>query len=99
MRYKVTCVQCGEWDFVRINDHQHRIEVFEKVMQTPLTAGRWRPDAKWGWECGRCGNYDLLAEEEKANSRQLISGAKSRIDEIVTMLQRQPKTRFKMEAD
>jgi len=71
--------------------------LFEGGPKSSLAAARWRVDRQWGFEC-MCGNYDLLAEQEKPDLDKLLSGSPSRIVQIAEMLKAKPQLRFKMES-
>lgn len=96
-RFKVTCKECKRNDVVTIDEDRHTIMLFEKQIRTPLLSGRFRKDLNWGWECV-CGNYSLLAEEEKADFNNLVSGSPQRIADIAQMLKKPVANRFSMES-
>lgn len=94
-RYKVTCTSCGQNDVVTIDERQHLPKMYDKFARTPFTSFRYRPDEKYGWQCS-CGNYDLLADQEKKHWKDLVTGDSLRLEQIAKMLS-EPKLRFKME--
>jgi len=94
--YKVTCLNCENTDTVGVDDNNHIVFQYGKGVNTNFTAARWRPDNSWGWECV-CGNYDLLAEEEKPKFKELVSGAPMRLEQIASMLKVKNRKAFIME--
>ena|SRR3990167_11265491 len=95
-RYKITCLSCKRSDTVLIEMSGKPNILYESGPQTNLTSARWRKDSQWGFEC-ICGNYDLLAQEEKPDADKLISGSPTRILQIAKILKQKPRMRFKME--
>lgn len=95
-RYKVTCKQCKRSDIITIDDAKHQVLFYDRMINTPILASRFRGDLQWGFECV-CGNYDMLAEQEKGNFNNLVSGTPNRIAEIAAILKSPVTHRFKME--
>lgn len=92
--YKVVCLNCKQSDTVAIDDRNHIAFQYGKGVNTNITAARWRPDLKWGFEC-MCGNYDLLAKEE--DPKELVAAPEMRITEIINLLKdNKPKFGFEV---
>ena len=95
-KYRVECLNCKEGDTLTIDDSEHIVLFWEKIMLTPIKSARWRKDMKWGFEC-KCGNYDLLCEEEKPDFDKYVAGSPDRLAEITRMLNQKGVQRFKLE--
>lgn len=94
-KFTVTCLNCKQSDTVDIDNANHRVFEYGKGVNTNITSARWRKDNSWGFEC-ICGNYDLLAEEEKADFEKLVNGSPLRLAQIAEILKEHTK-RFNLE--
>lgn len=95
MRYKVTCLECGESDILTIDENQHVVTITEKVMLTPFRSFRWRGDLKWGFMC-QCGNDNRLAREEQGDFDKLVAGDPISLKQIANSLKIPDEKQFRM---
>lgn len=95
MKYKVTCLECGESD-VHSFDETHRLTFSEKILNTPLQGVRWRPDGVMGFRC-QCGNSNLLAPEEDKNFKNLVKGDPKSVKKIADSMLIPDEKQFKLE--
>lgn len=92
--YKVVCLNCKQSDTVAIDDRNHIAFQYGKGVNTNITAARWRPDLKWGFEC-ICGNYDLLAQNEDVD--KYVNAPPLRLKQIIDLLKdTKPKFNFEV---
>lgn len=85
MRYKVTCLECGESDILVIDEVQHQVVDYEGKMNTNFQSFRWRPDSQWGYFCV-CGNDNRLAPSEANDFDKLVRGDAISIKKIAASL-------------
>lgn len=102
--YKVTCLSCNGSNIAKITDYQDGkiINLNDDHKRYPdkifIISGRYRPDMEFGWECGKCGNYSLVAPQEKNDVASLVSnGSESALEKIKASLKRPNEKKFHME--
>lgn len=96
-KYRVTCRNCKGSDIIRFVNQGNQTHVFY-TNHVPIIAARYRPDLKWGFECGNCGNDSRLAYEERNNLKVLVRGAsESALEAIAKNLKRKNEDNFSME--
>lgn len=95
-RYKVTCLECGEYDVLTVDDVSHQVVDYEKKIQTPFQSFRWRGDMSWGYYCN-CGNDNRLASGEASDFDKLVAGDPVSVKNIAASLLKQDEKQFKME--
>lgn len=94
-RYKVTCLECGESDVLKIDDLNHYVGETARQFETNLYAFRWRPDQKWGFEC-KCGNDNRLAPQEADDFDNLVAGDPVTVKRIAASLLIPDEKQFSM---
>lgn len=95
-KYKVTCLNCKESDVLTINDIAHRVEDYERKMNTNFGAFRWRGDMQWGFIC-QCGNDNRLAASENTDFDKLVKGDELSMKKIAASLLIDDSKQFLME--
>lgn len=96
MRYKVTCLECNEFDIIEIDEQLHAVVDYEKKMLTPFRSFRWRGDLKWGFFC-QCGNDNRLAKSEQPEMDKLVQGDPLSIERIAQSLNIPDEKQFSMQ--
>lgn len=91
--YKVTCKKCGGNDILTVTDDR---TVFYKN-HFPIISARFRPDLKWGFECGACQNDSRLAIQEKGQLDILVKGSPDVIKTLADNLKAKNELKFSME--
>lgn len=94
-RFKVTCLNCKQFDIVSILEEDHQIMNFEKGASSNLLAGRWRQSGDWGWEC-KCGNDNRISKSEESFFDILVNGTPQQLDTIKATLKLDDKRQFSM---
>lgn len=96
-KFIVTCLNCGEFDILTIDNQEHAVVDYEKKMQTPFRSFRWRPDLTWGFFC-KCNNDNRLAPQEKDDIDKLVQGDPFSVDRIIKSLDIPDEKQFSVKA-
>lgn len=89
--YRVKCKNCKRTEDIAI-DEQRNIH-WGDVKN--IISGRYRLDMQWGWECGGCGNNDLVSDQEKAEIKNLQAPDPNDISKVLKAIKTQ-EPRFEM---
>lgn len=89
-KYQVICANCKRSDEVGLIGETLIWEGNKHII-----SGRHRLDGEWGFQCGACGNDDLLTDQEKEEIADLQSPDPKDIEKVVSGLRPQ-KPRFTM---
>ncbi len=104
--YIVRCLNCGGSNRAMITERKPGVEYIINLNddhkanpdKIAIISGRYRPDMQFGWECGRCGNYSLVAPQEEKDIELLVTnGGASALEKIKTSLTKSNEQRFHME--
>lgn len=93
IKYNVTCLKCKKSDEVSIVDERH-ID-WNHSTTNHIISARKRLDNEFGFQC-KCGNNDILSEQEKRNISDKQNPDPQEVAEIVRNLEPQ-KAKFKLE--
>lgn len=96
-RYKITCLECKESDVHTFDEEAHTLLGSDKIMLTPLLGVRWRPDKQWGFRC-KCGNNNLLADQERDDLPKLVVGDEVTLKKLADSLSIPDTKQFAVEA-
>lgn len=74
----------------------HRVTYWAKILLTPFLSARWRGDLAWGFLC-RCGNDNRLAKEEAKDFDKMVAGDPMSLKRIADSLKIPDEKQFRMD--
>lgn len=94
IKHKVTCLKCKKSDTISIVDERH--VDWNHSTSNNIISARKRLDNEFGFQC-RCGNDDILSQQEKRNITDKENPDPQEVAEIVRNLKPQ-KSKFQVVA-
>lgn len=91
--YEVTCRRCK--GHARLTITSDRTVFY--IDHMPIISARFRPDLKWGFECGACGNDSRMAPMERKNIDVLVKGSGMAKQRILDSMKEPSELKFVME--